>query len=405
MGRKNPGRISQEGGRAQGAYEKRLQAAIARLGFGEALELLNKSDRPEFEKLSAPTLNRWRSGRKDEEFPKRAELAVKLLETATRSAKDPRLTYAVLPNPASVPLIFLRSLVTELEPSFRDGDVTSIEDRPLAEGESLRIGLGLTVERVKIEDPTINEDATIPEHFLEALVKGEIQLTVAPEITFDKYKDRLRIEIIQLCRIAEAPTIVFRQGAGDPVGKERPYVFVAAHRRNSFAQAERLVKRFREMRISVDDPDPIDSAEDLKAACMKEKKRNIYAFGPTHFLMDAYDRIENESGNPMQAYFEASPERLGVTNWYLYLRKDAFDLGQVALLLRALEQATIDPRRASILSRLQSGSGDRDKEVRKETGLSSAVFKTVCLEEEFRCDSLSPDLIEHLLNAYFGLSS
>src|SRR5580700_8354596 len=94
----------------------RLRAAVARLGLGRAVELLRTSGISQFEKLSDVTLSRWQSGRAKEKFPGRAELATRLLETAMTSVDGQvTLTYAVVPNPASIPLVFLRSLVPQLE--------------------------------------------------------------------------------------------------------------------------------------------------------------------------------------------------------------------------------------------------------------------------------------------------
>jgi hypothetical protein len=382
------------------SYVERLQVAIDRLGPDVARKLLNESGLAEFEKLSNRTLNRWQAARKDEEFDKRAKLAVRLLETATPSPTKQPLRYALMPNPASIPLLFMRSLVPELEAPPSSKHDVPIKDRPLPESESLRIGLGLTVQHVKVDG------LEVPETLLDALVQEHIDLTVIPEKTFEVYKGGIPIRAIQLCRVAEAPTIVFRKGHGYPERNQVAYVFVAMRRQNSLDQAQRLVERLRSRSggLNIMEPQEIESPEEIARECLIQDNRLVYAFGPAKFLMKAYDEVRSKARFQMNVYFDTNPEHLGITNWYLYLREDAFEVGQVALLFRALEQVTRRSRMSSIFSRLQSGSHDR--ELLDITGLRRDMFGVVCkTTEEFRCDNLSPRLVEHLINAYFRISS
>jgi hypothetical protein len=402
--------------------QNRIEIAIDRLGLKKAAEALNSSGLDEFNaksrgdrkpknseetsksgSLSTVTLARW-AGAKDKELRGRAELAARILETVTFDTTDKEskvLTYATVANPAAIPLVFLRSLVPELNrDKARIKPVTY-----LAQGEELRIGLRLTVKRVGGDDLKVGNRNLNTDDLVESLASADIDLIIVPESTFSHEAEpnevKFNVKMVPLWRVLSAPTFVLQAEHCDLGEGASVYVYWEDGRDNSQRRAEELFKKIRlnpraaKAKFDVKEAMPIRADELLERfKSLKEDNTLVYAFGQTTTLTRVYSHLKDIDDCAEMKLEEPTP-------WRLYTREGACDPKDIALLLRAMRLSTTSEYIESVFEWLK----DSKDAAMLEMGLNRALLQTVekyRRDFKFMCDDFPAKVVDDLAAAIFN---
>ena len=411
--------------RQRSDWVARLRRAIDRIGLKTAVGLLADSKLEMAESISEATLIRWRAS--SDRFPPRAEPVVELLETACLTNEPVTLTFATIPNPAAIPLIFVRPLTSALvEDAGRgsSGDLSPVGG-PLPLESRLRICLQLTLEHKSTVVDGLNKDAAhvrtaskkkqeiaATDVLLNEVAAGKFQMTIVPERTFDRHDDRDKM--IKVCRISQAPTIFLHVGSSEKGTRDTGHVFYEEYRTNLRIVANRLLRRLRNSigrvasgSVNPAPPSPEKMFEEIRKiveACGRPtetgdgSRYQIFVFATTVYLSKILTcAAKYKPFWPGESLtIESDPREL--TDWYLVMRKDAFQIRSAIPLLAAIQRAADD---AHVHANWLLKNSDV---VHQETGLNSESFQRIWNDgqSQFRCDKLTPLLLDGLLPSICG---